>query len=360
MKIKYIGNFNDGTGWAKAATYKAIALDYAGYDVYCEELKYNNVSVILEGKIAELLDKKSDAYDVVIHHVLPTEYKYHPGAKNIAAFELDSLSLSNILWIKKLSMMDEIFVPSKASKDALINSGLKVPISIFPHLFNYDKIFNLNKTVEIPDLNNSFNFVFVGEFSKQKNLEGLLRAFHTEFNYIEPVNLYIKTEKELNVVEDFCNAVKQRLQKNGKYKKETIVSSYMPDQVLWSTMLQCHCFVMPSYGDAWCYPAMEASAMGLPVIYTMGTGIQEYTPSEETAINAFTCPCYGVTDTVEGLYTCNDFWLEPNILHLQYRMRQVYKNFMENREEYTAARLKKVDEMKYYDYKNIEILKGLI
>ncbi len=69
MKIKYIGNFNDGTGWAKAATYKAIALDYAGYDVYCEELKYNNVSVILEGKIAELLDKKSDAYDVVIHHV---------------------------------------------------------------------------------------------------------------------------------------------------------------------------------------------------------------------------------------------------------------------------------------------------
>lgn len=359
MKIKYIGNFNDGTGWAKAATYKALALDFAGYDVYCEELKYNNISVILEDRISELLDKKSSNYDIVIQHVLPTEYKYHADAKNIGVFELDTLSLSNPIWLKNLSMMDEIFVPNVASKEALINSGLKVKISIFPHLFNYDKIINLNKVAEIGELNSTFNFVFVGEFTKQKNLESVLRAFHAEFNYVEPVNLYIKTEKELNIIEDFCNAVKQRLQKNGKYKKEVIVNSYMPDQILWSTMLQCHCFVMPSCGDAWCYPAMEASAMGLPVIYTSGTGIGEYADNRNS-IQAFTSRCYGVSDAVEGLYTCSDFWLEPSVLDLQFKMRGIYQNFIEEGESDAKNRLQKVDDMKYYDYKNSVILKGLI
>lgn len=359
MKIKYIGNFNDGTGWAKAATYKALALDFAGHDVYCEELKYNNVSVVLEDRISELLNKKSTNYDVIIQHVLPSEYKYYPNAKNIGAFELDTLNLSNALWLKKLSVMDEIFVPNEASKRALINSGLKTPISIFPHLFNYDKIFNLNKVAEVQELNHSFNFVFVGEFTKQKNLESLLRAFHTEFNYIESVNLYIKTEKEINIVEDFCKAVKERLQKNGKYKKEVIVSSYMPDQVLWSTMLQCHCFVMPSYGDAWCYPAMEASAMGMPVIYTLGTGIEEYADNGN-GVSAITSPCYGATDAVEGLYTCNDFWLEPSVLDMQFKMRKVYQNFVEDGESDTKNRIQKVDDMKYYDYKNSVILKGLL
>jgi glycosyltransferase involved in cell wall biosynthesis len=359
MKIKYIANFNDGTGWAKAATYKALALDHAGYDVYCEELKYNNVSIVLEDRISQLLDKKSDQFDIIMQHVLPSEYKYYPNAKNIGVFEIDTLNLSNTFWIKKLSMMDQIFVPNKASKQSLINSGIKVPIDIFPHLFNYDKIVNLNKAAEIMELNNTFNFMFVGEFAKQKNLEGLLRAFHAEFEYIEPVSLYIKVEKDLKVVEEFCEAIKQRLRKNGKYKKEVIVNSYMPDQILWSTMIQCHCFVNPSYGDAWCYPAMEASAMGMPVIYTAGTGVEEYS-EESNAIPSMHEGCYGVLDTIEGLYTCEDFWLEPSVLHLQKKMRGIYDSFINNREYYLANKKAKVEEMKYYDYRNSDILKGLI
>lgn len=351
MKIKYIGNFNDGTGWAKAATYKALALDYAGYDVYCEELKYNNVSIVMEDKITQLLDKKTDKYDIVIQHVLPSEYKYYPGVKNIGVFELDTLNLSNQLWLKKLSMMDEIFVPTSICKDALISSGLKTPIKIFPHLFNYEKISNLTKVAEISELNSAFNFVFVGEFSKQKNLESLLRAFHCEFDYVEPVNLYIKTEKDLKTVEDFCGAVKERLKKIGKYKKEVLVTSYMPDQILWSTLSQCHCFVMPSYGDAWCYPAMEASAMGIPVIYTAGTGLEEYCDSA-TRVNSIEEHCYGALDSVEGLYSSNDLWLEPSVKHMQYIMRSIYDTFMQNRDVYMSYREKQSEHMKYYDYKN--------
>jgi len=351
MKIKYIGNFNDGTGWAKAATYKALALAHAGYDVYCEEFKYNNVSIVLEDKITQLLEKKSDKYDIVIQHILPSEYKYYPGVKNIGVFEFDTLTLSNEFWLKKLEMMDEIFVPTSLCKEQLISYWLKVRIKVFPHLFNYEKISNLTKAAEILELSGSFNSVFVGEFSKQKNLEGLLRAFHAEFNYIEPVNIYIKTEKELKIVEDFCDAVKQRLRKNSKYKKEVIVSSYMPDQILWSTLMQCHCFVMPSYGDAWCYPAMEASAMGIPVIYTAGTGLEEYCDSA-TRVNSIEEHCYGALDSVEGLYSCDDLWLEPSIKHMQYIMRSVYSTFMQNRDIYMSYREKQSEHMKYYDYKN--------
>ena len=57
MKIKYIGNFNDGTGWSKASTYNLLAIDYAGYDVYAEEMKYSKNHLPLEDRVQELMAK---------------------------------------------------------------------------------------------------------------------------------------------------------------------------------------------------------------------------------------------------------------------------------------------------------------
>jgi len=363
MKIKYIGNFNDGTGWSKASTYNALALNAAGHDVYCQEVKYGNQNIVIDDKILELVNKKTDSYDMIINHVIPKDYQYIKGVKNIGIVELETLTLSNVLWLKNLNLMDEIYVPNQASKNCLVCSGIRPDkIKILNHSFNFEKILNNESKVFVQELKNTFNFVFVGEFSKRKNLEALLRAFHSEFHFSEPANLYLKTNAEISTVNKFKESVYDRLKLRNRYKKEVIISEYLKEEDLWSTVKQCHAFVMPSYGEAWCYPAMEAMAMGIPCIYTDGIGIADYaTKDANFAVESTVQPCYGATDShFTDIYTSKDKWLEIDIMGLQSNMRKIFEMYMNNNQEYQNISNINKEAMRKYDFNNTEIVRNVI
>jgi glycosyltransferase involved in cell wall biosynthesis len=361
MKIQYIGNFSDGTGWAKASTYNVLSLVAAGYDVYCKEIRYNDRNITIEDEINSLLSKTSDDFDVIIHHVLPKDYKYIGGAKNIGFVELETLNLSDQIWLKNLSMMDEILVPNEASKKCLINSGCTKPIKIFNHSFNYNKVVNSNSPAFVAELNNKFNFIFVGEFSKRKNPEALVRAFQNEFHYIEPVNLVIKTNTSLDVIGKFTQNVKRNMKNSERYKTELIISDYLPEDTLWAVMKQCHAFVMPSCGEAWCYPAMEAMALGLPIIYTEGIGIEDYANTNANyAVKSTVTPCYGAVDTFDTLYTAKDLWHEIDIIDLQMTMRNVYEMHKNNNQQYSMLSRQNINNVQRYDFNNTAIARGMV
>jgi glycosyltransferase involved in cell wall biosynthesis len=361
MKIQYIGNFNDGTGWAKASTYNALSLAAAGYDVYCKEIKYNNRNITIEDEISNLLSKTSDDFDIIIHHVLPKDYKYIGGSKNIGFVALETLNLSDSIWLKNLSMMDEILVPNEASKKCLIHSGYAKPIKIFNHTFNYNKIINSTSPAFIAELNNKFNFIFIGEFSKRKNPEALIRAFQNEFHYIEPVNLVIKTNTSLDIINKFTQNVKRNMKNSERYKTELIVSDYLSEDSLWAIMKQCHAFVMPSCGEAWCYPAMEAMALGLPIIYTAGIGIEDYANTNANyAVKSTVTPCYGAVDTFDTLYTSKDLWHEIDIIDLQMTMRNVYEMHKNNNQQYSMLSRQNINNVQRYDFNNTAIARGMV
>jgi glycosyltransferase involved in cell wall biosynthesis len=361
MKIKYIGNFSDGTGWAKASTYNALALSSAGHDVYCEEVKYNKAEVFLEEEIKNLLAKQTDSFDMVVHHILPKDYRYVPGVINVGCVELENEHFSNVVWLKRLNTMDMIWVPNKGSKRCLESSGINSSkIKVFNHTFNYEKIINLKSIASVAQLKNSFNFVFVGEFVKRKNIEALLIAFHNEFDRVEPVNLYIKTNGNAPSVTQHCDEVKNRMKKSNQYKKDVIVTDYMPEEVLLSTIQQCHAFVMPSYGEAWCYPAIEAMALGVPPIYTSGIGIEDYASQVGFAVKSRETPCYGAIDTLEDLYTSEDSWLEIDIFDLQRKMREVYELFQQDKAGYDRLRNSCIKEVEKFNFTNNKIVEDLV
>lgn len=360
MKIKYIGNFKDGTGWAKASTYGALSLDAAGYDVYCEAVTYNNQNITIESKIDELLNKKSEDFDVIINHILPNNYRYIGGVSNIGFIELESYTISDVIWLKNIQMMDLIFVPNQASKECLIRSGIdENKIKIFHHSFNYDRVISNQSNASVKELDGKFNFVFVGEFSKRKNLEALIRAFHNEFDISEPVNLYIKTDKDIDTINGFCDSVKSRMKKSKLYKKEIIITDRLEEEHLLSTMSQCHAFVIPSYGEAWCYPAMEAMAMGIPPVYTKGIGVEEYS-IKDFEVNSYITYCYGSLDNLDTLYTSEDKWLEIDIVDLQIKMREIYRLYFEDNHEYNKISQKCIESVSKFNFTNNELVRGIV
>jgi glycosyltransferase involved in cell wall biosynthesis len=146
--------------------------------------------------------------------------------------------------------------------------------------------------------------------------------------------------------------------KTNNYKKEIIVCDYLNESVLLSTLKQCHAFVMPSYGEAWSYPAMEAMAIGLPVIYTSGIGIEEYNTGV-FKVKSRISPCSGAIETTE-LYNSDENWLEIDILDLQKQMRDVFNMYVANPNEYKLLSNQCIEDISKFNFTNNELLKGIL
>ena len=115
----------------------------------------------------------------------------------------------------------------------------------------------------------------MGEFVSRKNIEALIKAFHLEFHPAEPVNLFLKIHRPntnpdecMKTFQDYVTHIKSGLKLRQNYKEEIVLSGRFNRVDLLSLMNQCHCFVMPSYGEAWCIPAFDAMGFGKTPICT--------------------------------------------------------------------------------------------
>jgi glycosyltransferase involved in cell wall biosynthesis len=350
MKILYIGHYKDGTGWANAAKNNIIALDSVGVDVVPRAISYNEKDTEVNPRILELELKDTDGCDVCIQHVLPNNYCYNSGMKNIGYIATETSNFTDTGWQISMNLMDEIWVPSEYCKRACIESGVNAPIKIAPHSICLEDYSISTKGNTIAELYGSFNFVFVGEFIERKNLKALLRAFHTEFHPLEPVNLFIKTSQApLETVQNYCSSVKKGLKLRQEYKEEVVICGNLPKEDYISVMDQCHCFVMPSRAEGFCIPALEAMSLGIPCLFPKGSAMEEFCIGE--AVESKLEPCFGGVESLPNIYTANSEWLEVNVSDLQVAMRTQF--MMHNTKESQKIKHMCVERAKNYDHKII-------
>ncbi len=216
---------------------------------------------------------------------------------------------------------------------------------------NIEEYQNSEGGQKIDNLLNSFNFVFIGEFIERKNIAAVVKAFHTEFNNYENVNLYIKTSgAELSYVQNFCNQIKKGLKVSNEYKEEILICGKLNRVDYISTLSQCHSFVMPSRGEAFCIPALEAMSLGLELIYTDGIGINDFATSSDKAITSRPTPCFGGVSSLRNIYTAKNKWLEIDIYSLAKSMRNSFESWKHGTNKDKQSRMFKAQQ---YDHKNV-------
>ena len=367
MKVLYISNYKDGTGWGNAATDYILAMDSVGMDVVCRSISFNGGKGEVHPRILELERKSIRHSNVCIQHLLPHMLDYNGRfEKNISLYESETSNFKSSRWTEYINTMDEAWVVNKQMAEASLSSGVESPIRIIPHTFDTSKYDKEYKPLDIPymDTENRFVFYFIGEAIRRKNIFALIKAFHLEFDVDEPVDLIIKASKGGmsdedcgQYIKELCDTVKQNLKlypSNDLYKSEFITTGFLDSEKMKRFHRTMDCFVMPSYGEAWCLPAFDAMAMGSTPICTNVGGMSDFlSDGGGTLVDGVLEPAFGMTETFQDLYTGREDCVSVNVRKLQKAMRRMYYLASISDSKYTNLQRQGREIANKYSYENI-------
>lgn len=167
-------------------------------------------------------------------------------------------------WLEGLRWVDELWVPTECDRRRVQKSGANVPTFVVP--LGVDPGYFHPGIAPWPG-RPAVDFLFVSNFqwSIRKNPDLLIQAFRDEFKETEPVGLYIKTGVPKP---DELLVYQTRWWHRQRGAPVWIRQDPVPDHELGGLYTQADCFVLPTSGEGFCLPALEALACGLPVIVT--------------------------------------------------------------------------------------------
>lgn len=246
--------------------------------------------------------------------------------------------------------MDEVWVPTLAAREAFVFSGVPVgkiivvPEPVDTDFFTHQPFVNKRERFEelrdwqISPFNprvtsDTFMFLFVGKFEFRKGIRLLLRAYYEAFfspiaidGEVEDVLLCILTSA-YHSTDDFFGEVERYLLED-KLVQSVPLEVFLSKIVLYTDIPQAqmpvlytmaNILVIPSRGEGWGRPHVEAMSCGVPVIATNWSGPTAYLTQD----NGFPLQ---FDDLVPSRDWNGHFWAEPSLHHLKELLRFTFAN----------------------------------
>lgn len=249
-------------------------------------------------------------------------------------------------WVEACNRMDEIWVPTAFNVESFRRSGVRVPIHTVPQGVDCEFFRPGLKPLSIPG-RRGFAFLSVFEWTYRKGWDLLLKAWAEAFSPRDDVCLLLRTYP-INTL-DSENAQREILhrinlflhQEMGISTKDVapiiVLGNQIPAKEMPHLYASADAFVLPSRGEGWGRPYMEAMACGLPVIGTRWGGNLTFMNSG----NSYLVDIVGleeVGDQMEINFYRGHCWAAPSLESLKACVRQVYDHPHEARLKGSRAR----------------------
>ncbi|MFL1677414.1 glycosyltransferase [Paenibacillus thiaminolyticus] len=221
-------------------------------------------------------------------------------------------------WVHQCNRMDEIWVPSQFNAETFRNSGVRVPIRIMP--LGVDPNY-FHPGIRSARFSDRFTFLSVFEWGERKNPEDMLRTFANVFanDNVLLVCKIMNADPTINVLAE----IRKLNLKHAESKILILYNQKLPSYLLGSLYRSADCFILPTRGEGWGMPILEAMACGLPVIATDWSAQRDF-------LNERTGYPIRVKQLVPAVAKCpyyaNFRWADPDYDHLAFLMRHVYEN----------------------------------
>ncbi|CAN8270083.1 unnamed protein product [Cochlearia groenlandica] len=249
-------------------------------------------------------------------------------------FETDRV---NIEHVKRCNEMDHVWVPTEFHVSSFVESGVDaskvvkivqpVDVGFFDPL-KYEPL----DLIEFGDLvlgsgvrKKSLGFVFLSVFKweQRKGWDVLLKAYLGEFSGKDSVSLFLLTNPYHsdsdfgNKILDFVEEMNLEEPRDG-YPFVYVIDKHIAQVDLPRLYKAADAFVLPTRGEGWGRPIVEAMAMSLPVIATNWSGPTEYLTEQ----NGYPLVVEEMGEVKEGPFKGHQ-WAEPSVDKLKVLMRHV-------------------------------------
>lgn len=278
VEIGIKGQFIAQTGYAKANRNLAFGLASLGADVSIQTSADTNEGFNeLELRQLEMFIKPWSDKAILIDSCIPS-FANVPNLDHYCILATTVESTVPQQFVDACSNYNEIWVPSDFCKEMLVQAGVSRPVFVIPNSININ-CYNRHVPPHVfePKLK-SFAFLSVFGWNWRKGYDALLRAYLQEFNGDDDVSLLLVSRYEYdmngNRVYKIDDEIKNFVDKYGGNKPAHIarLGHLIPEFEMPRIYRACQCFVLPSRGEGFGIPYLEASACGLPVIATNYSG----------------------------------------------------------------------------------------
>lgn len=221
-------------------------------------------------------------------------------------------------YIEQIQRLDQVWVVSDWCLQSLVDQGVdRQQIKVVP-----EGVSPLSSSDRKPYTSNgSFKFLSVAKWEARKCQKQLVEVFKRTFSASEPVQLILHAHNPF--ISNFSIDRQLFWHRMGRWR-QIVASQPVAAESLEQLYQQADVFVLPTRGEAWGLPVIEAMASGMPTIATQYSGISHYMLDNPLALKVDRL--VPVFDP-QG-YQPNEhygLWAEPCWEHLGRLMRLVFE-----------------------------------
>jgi len=325
----------------------AIGFTQLGYKVSIDAWADGDRSLPIEPEVKKCVRRGSDRkIGIRISH--PDTFIYLNAYEFKVGFGVCETQKIHPKWVSICNKYcDQIWTPSTFCTETFKNEGVE---NVFTVQEGIDARY-YNKDIapfKYPFDKDTFIFLTIGNAQERKGTQMLYEALKEEFNKEEKVGLVIKSyapwawghcqfagnglltpelAKKHNVtlhndprVFGFGKVEEYWDEKEKKWKLH-LIDPQIPYNQMGSLYTGADCFVLPTKGEGFGLPVLEAKACNIPVIVTNWSGHLDFCDNNDTFLLEYT----GFSKAFEQRPEQGE-WVNPDKRHLKYLMRFVYEN----------------------------------
>jgi glycosyltransferase involved in cell wall biosynthesis len=320
--LTWHSSFASFTGYSGSSLALVLGLDARGYAVrplylYGADHDEALASGWLHPRIAALqrTPLRLDAPQVV--YAPGDRFGKNSGRPRIGftMHEVDRLPAS---WVEQANQMDELWTPSRWGARVFAESGVTRPVHVVPLGIDPERY---HPGPQREEMRERTLFLSVFEWGARKGWDVLLRAYRTAFEPGDAVLLVLKIDHRApgaNPAREIAALLPHPSPPVALLYNQPLSAARMAE--LYRSV---DCFVLPTRGEGWGMPALEAMACGVPAIVTDWSAPAEFV----TAANGYPLPVKRLVPAdAANRYYHGARWAEPDGDALVELLRRAARN----------------------------------